>query len=171
LGYIGHFPIRRAFPRIEAASLPSDIALSAAHDFALTPTGDLATVSGVAALPQKVKMCLSLQKGEMLFHRDLGTKIAEYYALLHDSPWFEHLFKLEVIRQAAIPHVDDLSGHEFTPLQCVERVRNVEILSKAPVNQWLPIRVDLDVKGVGQWQSELSICVPQDSYKGGKQKG
>ena len=165
LAYTAQFPIKQAFPRIEAANLPRDIELTAAHDWALTPTGDLATVSGLASLPQKVKMCLSLQKGEILFHRDLGTRIAEYFALLCDLPWFEYLFKLEVIRQAAIPHIDDLSGQEFTPLQCVERVRNVEILAKTPVNQWLPIRVDFEVKGVGQWQSELSICVPQEAYQ------
>jgi hypothetical protein len=33
-------------------------------------------------------------------------------------------------------------------------------LADAPQNQWLPVRLDLDVRGVGRWQQELSICIP-----------
>jgi hypothetical protein len=35
-----------------------------------------------------------------------------------------------------------------------------EPLADAPVKNWLPIRVDLEVKGLGRWQHELSICIP-----------
>ena len=47
-----------------------------------------------------------------------------------------------------------------TPLQCVTRVRNVELLADMPTKNRLPVRVDLDVQGVGQWTRELSIYVP-----------
>lgn len=124
--------------------------------------GTWATVSGLEALPQQVKTCLSHQKGESLFHRDFGTRFAEYYRLLSDSPWFEHFLKLEVIRQAAIPYVDPVMKRQYTPLQCVDRVFEIKILADAPTNNWLPIRVDLDVKGVGRWQHDLSICVPPE---------
>jgi hypothetical protein len=124
--------------------------------------GDLATVSGVDALPQRVKTCLSHQKGESPFHRDFGTRFAEYYRLLSGSPWFEHFLKLEVIRQAAIPYLDPLSHRQDTPFQCVERVFGIQLLADAPVDNWLPIRVDLDVKGLGRWQREISICVPKE---------
>jgi hypothetical protein len=147
--------------RIRAVDLPTDLALSDDHDLMIAG-GDLATVSGVEALPQQVKTCLSHQKGESPFHRDFGTRFAEYYRVLSGSPWFEHFLKLEVIRQAAIPYRDPLGNRQYTPLQCVERVFGIEILADAPFNNWLPIRVDLDVKGIGRWQRELSVCVPQE---------
>jgi hypothetical protein len=117
-------------------------------------------VSGLEALPQRIKTCLSHQKGESPFHRDFGTRFAEYYRLLRGSPWFEHFLKLEVIRQAAIPYTDAIMSRQYTPLQCVERVFRIDLLADAPTNGWLPIRVDLDVKGLGRWQHELSVCIP-----------
>src|SRR5271155_2548737 len=124
--------------------------------------GNLAMVSGLGALPQRVKTCLSHQKGESPFHRDFGTRFAEYYKLLSASPWFGHFLKLEVIRQAAIPYRDIIMNRQYTPLQCVERVFGIDILAPAPTNNWLPIRVDLDVKGVGRWERELSVHIPQE---------
>lgn len=159
--YIASCPVQHKFPRIDAASLEADLALSASNDL-IIEKGDLRLVSGLAALPQKIRMGLSIQKGELLFDRDLGARLAEYYNLLRGSPWLEHLFKLEVIRQAAIPYTDTLSGMPHTPLQCVERVWGVEVLVEDPKNQSLPIRVDLEVKGVGRWQHEMFIDLPQN---------
>jgi hypothetical protein len=160
-GYLVRCPVLQAAERIRAADLPADLALSDKHD--LTLRGDtIATVSGFAALPQKVKTCLSHQQGESPFYPDAGTRFAEYYRLLSGSPWFEQFLKLEVIRQAAIPYVDRIHNREYTPLQCVERVFEIKILADAPINNWLPIRIELGVKGVGQWEHELSICVPQE---------
>jgi hypothetical protein len=160
-GYIVRCPVLPSAHRIRAADLPTDLALSEKHDLMLE-RGDLGTVSGVDALPQRVKTCLSHQKGESPFHRDFGTRFAEYYRLLSGSPWFEHFLKLEVIRQAAIPYLDPLSHRQDTPFQCVERVFGIQLLADAPVDNWLPIRVDLDVKGLGRWQREISICVPKE---------
>ncbi len=160
-GYLVRCPVLPSADRIRAADLPMDLALSDSHDLMLK-NGDLATVSGLEALPQKVKMCLSHQKGESLFHRDFGTRFAEYYNLLSGSPWFEQFLKLEVIRQAAIPYIDTIMNRQDTPLQCVERVFGIEILANAPTKNWLPIRVDFDVKGLGRWKRDLSVCVPQE---------
>ena len=161
----GGYTVRCAvFPsadRIRAADLPTDLALSENHDL-LLKGGDIATVSGLEALPQQVKTCLSHQKGESPFHRDFGTRFAEYYMLLSGSPWFERYLKLEVIRQAAIPYIDTISNRQYTPLLCVERVFGVETLASAPTKNWLPIRVDLSVKGLGRWQHDLSVCIPQE---------
>jgi len=159
-GYIIRCPVLPSADRIRAADLPTDFALSGKHDLTIKG-GTIATVSGLEALPQRVKTCLSHQKGESLFHRDFGTRFAEYYRLLSGSPWFEHFLKLEVIRQAAIPYIDTTMKRQYTPLQCVERVFAIKILADAPINNWLPIRVDLDVKGLGRWQHDLSVCVPQ----------
>jgi hypothetical protein len=121
----------------------------------------IAVVSGLDALPQHIKTRLSLQKGESLFYPDFGIRFAEYYNLFAGSLWFGHLLKLELIRQVAIPNVDVIMNRQYTPLMCVERVFAIETLADTPKNNWLPIRVDLQIKGVGRWQCELSICIPQ----------
>ncbi|MGY3447165.1 hypothetical protein [Bradyrhizobium sp. USDA 4473] len=161
----GYEAVASSAERIRAADLPTDFALSEKHDLFITERGNIAEVSGVEALPQKIKTCLSSQKGESPFHKDFGTRIPEYFRLLAGSPWFEQYLKLEVIRQAAIPYVDPLYSRQYTPLLCVERVFGVKLLADAPTNNWLPIRLDLDVKGLGRWQHELSICVPKEDVR------
>jgi hypothetical protein len=160
-GYLVKCPVGPAFPRIEAQRLGSDLAISPkTNDLYLDAKGNIARVSGLDALPQKVRSCLSLQRGESPFHGDFGVRLAQYFDAFRGSPWLGQLLKLEVIRQAAIPYHDAVLKRDYTPLQCVERVRAVEALADAPENQWLPVRVDFDVRGVGRWQRELSICVP-----------
>ena len=99
-----------------------------------------------------MKTCLSHQKGESPSHQDFGTRFAEYYRLLSSSLWFEHFLKLEVRRQ--FPTATRFSHRQYTPLQCVARVLGVEVLATAPTNDWLPVRVDLNVKGVGSGRIE-----------------
>jgi hypothetical protein len=130
-GYIVRCPVLPGADRIRAADLPKDFALSDNHDLTVK-SGTIAMVSGLEALPQRIKTCLSHQKGESPFHRDFGTRFAEYYRLLSDSPWFEDLLKLEIIRQAAIPYIDTVNNRQYTPLLCVEHVYGIEILANAP---------------------------------------
>jgi hypothetical protein len=158
-GYLVRCPVLPSADRIRAADLPSSWALSDSHDIMLK-NGNWAMVSGLEALPQQVKTCLSHQKRESPLHHDFGTRFAEYYRLLSGSPWFEQFLKLEVIRQAAIPYIDPVHNRQYTPLLCVERVFGIELLAETPTNNWLPIRIDLKVKGVGRWKHDLSVCVP-----------
>jgi hypothetical protein len=147
---------------IHVLELPTDLALSDDHDLFLSSRGDIATVSGVDALPQRLKTCLSHQKGESPFHHDAGTRLGEYYRLLSDSPWFEHFLKLELMRLVAIPYIDQISGTQNTPLLCIEQVFGIQLLADAPTNNWLPVRVDLQVKGLGRRQYDLSIYIPAE---------
>jgi len=162
--YIVTCPVLPSADRVRAVDLPKTWALSDTHDLT-TQGGNWAMVSGLEALPQQVKTCLSHQKGESPLHRHFGTRFADYYRLFSGSPWFGQVVKLEVIRQAAIPYDDPISHRQYTPLQCVERVLGIEILASAPTKGWLPIRVDLDIKGVGRWQHELSVCVPLEPIR------
>ena len=163
-GYLVRCPVFPSANRIPVTDLPKTWALSDSHDLMLQ-SGHWATVSGLDALPQQVKTCLSHQRGESPFHRDFGTRFAEYYNLLAGSPWFDRYLKLEVIRQATIPYIDPTNNRQYTPLLCVERVFGVEVLASAPTDNWLPIRVDLDVKGVGKWQHELSVYISSESIR------
>ena len=73
------------------------------------------------------------------------------------------ILKLEVIRQAAIPYHDNVQNREYTPLPCIERVWQVELLAETPENHRLPVRLDLDVAGVGRQQYEIPIYIPDES--------
>lgn len=158
-GYIVQCPVSSSFPRVTVQSLPVDLVLSKDHDLEFK-NGDLAFVSGLEALPQKIQMSLSLQKGESPFHLDYGSRFAEYYGEFLTTPWIGRLLKLEVIRQSAIPYTDPALNRQYTPFQCIERVWGIEVLSDVPNNQWLPIRVDLGVKGLGRRQYNVSVFVP-----------
>lgn len=152
-------PLEPHFPRIDGRTLPRDFALSPSNDLKLEKC-DIATVSGLDALPQRIRNVLSVQRGEMFFHREFGTRLGEYYHLLLGSPWFQHFLKLEVIRQASIPRVDTVQERSYTPLLCVDRVHAVKTLAEQPVNHWLPIRVELEVKDVGRWSHDVAIFIP-----------
>lgn len=158
-GYVVSCQVRESFPRISAHNLPTDLALSDTHDMFVV-NGKLATVSGLAALPQKIKMCLSILRGEMLFNRTFGTRIKEYFDLFHDSPWFQRLIQLEVIRMACIPYSDSITQRAYTPLHSVSRVLSIEQLPSEPADNWLPFRFHLEVEGVGPWQCDIPIFVP-----------
>ena len=146
-GYTVRCPDFSRAARIPAADIPMSWALSDSHNLT-TNNGDWAMVSGVDALPQKVKTCLSHQVGESPLHQDFGTRFAEYYNLLAGSLWFDRYVNLEVIRQAAIPYIDPTNNQQYTPLLCVERVFGIQILSNTPTNNRLPIRVNLRVQGL-----------------------
>jgi hypothetical protein len=41
-------------------------------------------------------------------------------------------------------------------------MRDIEVLADAPTNQRLPIRITLDVHGVGRWQHDIPIFIHAD---------
>lgn len=163
-GYTVRCPIFPSANRIPAADLPKRWAHSYGNDL-MAQSGNWTMVSGLDALPDQVKTCLSHQRGESPFHPDFGARFAEYFNLLSGSAWFDRYLKLEVIRQAAIPYIDPTNNQQYTSLLCVERVFGVETLATAPTKNWLPVRVDLDVKGVGRWQRNLPVCIPSDPIR------
>ncbi len=159
-GYIVSCRVCEDFPRISAHKLPMSHALNDAHD-TFVVNGKWARVSGLAALPQRIKTCLSMLRGESPFHPTFGTRINEYSDLFQDSPWLPRLIKLEVIRMACIPYSDSTTRKAYTPLQSVLRVRSIEQLPSEQTGNWLPFHFELEVEGVGPWQRDISIFVPR----------
>lgn len=148
-------------PHVDAQALGRDFSVEPkTNDLHRDKLGNIAVVSGVDALPQRIRSCLSTQRGESPFFGEYGVRTGYFFDAFRGSPWLAQMVKLEVIRQATVPYYDEKRKQDLTPLQCVERVRKVEALAETPENQWLPIRVDLDVCGVGRWQNELSIFIP-----------
>lgn len=85
-------------------------------------------VSSIAALPQKVMMCLSMRRDESPCFQGFGSRLSEYGVNYMGSPWLEELLKLDIVRLAPIPYPSPISKESYTPLMCVERVFRVAIL-------------------------------------------
>ncbi len=160
-GYSLLCPVAPGAPRVDAQKIGSSLALHPeTNDLYVNERGSIARVSGVDYLPQRVREVLSMQRGESPFAPAYGMRFFEYFEAYRGSPWLDLLFKLDVVRQASIPFEDRLTGRMDTPLQCVTRVRNVDLLANMPTKNRLPVRVDFDVQGVGPWTRELSIYMP-----------
>ncbi len=160
-GYSLRCPVAPSTPRLDAQNIGTGLALHPeTNDLYADKKGDIARVSGVDYLPQRLREVLSMQRGESPFWLTFGMRFFEYFEAYRGSPWLDLLFKLDVVRQAAIPYRDDVTRQTRTPLQCVTRVRNVEILADAPTKNRLPVRLDLDVQGIGAWTQEVAVYVP-----------
>jgi hypothetical protein len=154
--------VRSPVVRKRAQDLGRDLALTEDGDI-FTKDGHMATISGLAALPQKVRACLSFQKGEDATAPEFGARVSEFYALYKGSPWIDRLCKLEAIRMAAIPCRDSSLKDEYTPLQCVNRVLGFQLLegpkSEEWSGRWCPARITAEVKGVGLWTADIKVFV------------
>lgn len=160
-GYSLLCPIEPSFPRVDVKALGGDMALHpVTHDIYLDDKGNIARVSGLEYLPQKVQSLLSMQRGENVFAPTAGVRFFEYFEAFAGSPWLSLLLKLDVIRQSAIPYTDSITRRQYIPLRCIIRVYNVELLSEIPKESRLPVRLDFEVQGLGRWQREISVYRP-----------
>lgn len=146
-----------SFPRTPAAELPMDFSLSAKHDL-IAENSSIATVSGLAALPQKLLTCLSMRRGESPIHPNFGSRLADYWSNFVGSPWLDELLKLDVVRLASIPYGDPMMKREYTPLMCVERVDTVRVAGE-PNERRLPVHLELEATGFGSWSRDLAVHI------------
>jgi hypothetical protein len=160
-GYSLLCPVAPSSLRVDVKDLGSSFALHPeTGDWYADGRGNLARVSGLEYLPQKVQSLLSVQRGESAFNPTFGIRFFEYFETFKGSPWLALLLKLDVVRQAAIPYTDSMLQRQDTPLRCVARVHSLELLSETPNENRLPVRVDLEVQGFGRWQRDLSVYLP-----------
>ena len=155
-------PITASVPKIDVNRLPMDLALGDDHDL-LFVNGGIGRVSGLDALPQKIKTCLSTSQGESWFAPSFGTRIREYTIDFFGSPWLPRLIKLEAIRMAAIPYSDSLGiSPPVPPLRCVRRVKAIDQIDSKGQDGWFKFRFQLDIEGLGEWVSEIPIFISRD---------
>ena len=159
--YTLHCPIKPAFPRIDVHKIGSSFAMHPdTNDLYLDEKGSIARVSGLDYLPQKIRSCLSIQRNESVFNPNYGMRFFEYFEEFKGSPWLSSLLKLDLIRMAALPYSDELLKRQHTPLLCVSRVRDFELLSEVVTDHRLPVRLDLDIEGFGDWKHETTVYMP-----------
>jgi hypothetical protein len=156
-----HFVCNVAPPaaRISAHRLPSRMAESPVDGDIFVERGSIARVSGLASLPQMLKNTMSLVRGEAFPDLDEGAVFSDYYAAFRNSPWLRRLFMLEVIRLSSIARQPVTAKSETTPLLCVDRVRDLELLDPSPRDRRLRLRLEFDVSGVGAWSGEIPVLV------------
>ena len=137
-GYSLLCPVAPGFPRNDVQKLGSSLATHPdTNDLYVDEKGHIARVSGLDYFPQRVREVLSMQRGESPFSPTFGMRFFEYFEAYRGSPWLDLLFKLDVVRQASIPFKDRLD-QQYTPLQGVTRIRNVELLADTPTKNRLP---------------------------------
>ena len=86
-GYSLLCPISPSFSRIDAQKLGSDMALHPdTNDLYLNAKGNIARVSSLEALPQRVRSVLSMQHGESPFNPTFGMRFFEYFEAYRGSP-------------------------------------------------------------------------------------
>ena len=159
-GYLVLCQVEARFPRVDVQNLGSDMALHPVTRDLYVENGNIARVSNLAYLPQKVEATLSMQQGENVFAPGFGVRFFEYFKTFRGSPWLDFLLMLDVVRQASIPFTDSILGNAYLPLKCVTRVRGVELISDTVTDHRLPVRVDFDVQGLGRWQRDISVYMP-----------
>jgi hypothetical protein len=157
-GVVVDLHVRDRFPRERAQDLGADIALGENGDL-IYRDGDFALVSGVDAVPQKIRLCLWHQRGQPFYPAAFGSRMAEYHRLYRGTPWLDQLLKLEAVRLASIPYTEDRSGKEYTPFQCVESVRSVHVVERECKPDWIVSWIELNVLGLGPWASEVPLFV------------
>lgn len=152
--------VEERFPRVDARKLEHTMATNTANDL-FVKNGDIAMVSGLESLPQRIKNALSMMQGESPFHPKAGSRLKEYFDAFEKSPWLQRWVKLEVVRLACIPYYDRAQRTVYPLIPSVLQVLEVEQVSPERTTQWQDFRFKLDVQGVGAWEQVISIFVPQ----------
>ena len=93
--YTARCPIGPSAERIPAQEMPSEFAISPRTDVLYLSKGNIARVSGVQALPQRIKSALSFIRGEGPFDPTQGSRLQEYYWRFRKTPWPEEVFQIE----------------------------------------------------------------------------
>lgn len=156
------FPIRARFPIEDANALAPTLSSSASNDLVLEK-GDLAMVSGIASLPQRIKQALSYVQGESKWNPKAGSRLKEFFDDFGDSPWLERWMKLDVIRLACVPYLDFASKRPYTLIPSVRYVEAVEILPGERRGDWQSVRLKLEVEGIGPWENVVPVFMPAGS--------
>ena len=152
--------VEQRFQRVDVRKLGQTMATNAANDL-FVKDGNVAMVSGLDSLPQRIKNALSMLQGESPVHPKAGSRLKEYFDAFENSPWLQRWVKLEVVRLACIPYYDRVQQKVYPLVPSVLQVLGVEQIPPERTAQWQDFRFKLDVQGVGVWEHVIAIFVPQ----------
>ena len=128
---------------INPTTIGSDIELGENGDI-LVENGDFKTVSGIKNAIQKISTVLSIQKGELFYHREYGSIINKYYNKhKSDIHLFSRLMKLEISRLTTIPSEYN-KPQSAAPLSFINRIIDINIKSAELINKRIDVGCKLD---------------------------
>lgn len=152
--------VKDSFTRANVHDLESTIATGSLNDL-LVESGNIAMVSGVGALAQRIKQMLSMLQGESPFNPKAGSRIKAYFDDFGDSPLLERWIKLDVIRLTCVPYYDAILKKAYTLVPSVRCVQEIVVLAGARDGDWQKVRFRLNVEGLGTWEDVIPIFMPR----------
>ncbi|MEE4220267.1 hypothetical protein V2I93_04020 [Pseudomonas viridiflava] len=125
-------------------------------------------LDGMDAMMSLFSNVLSLAHGTWFADLKSGSFISDYHERYSDSAWLSRLIMMEIIRLSFVPRKSRTADKQVAPLAWVNRVNSVCTPSFELTEQYLSIRIDAELEGVGNWSGELPvfICTPEQLHKG-----
>jgi len=126
--------------------------------------GRFGMVKGEDYAKQTIIFTLSSEFGDWLSSPLFGSYTSYYYWSYKDNASFlKRLLKLEITRLISIPHKSSSGKEEAPPLNFINRILDVDILSLDLVRNRLPIKLKLEWGDGKMWEDTMSIRIkPQE---------
>jgi len=146
-------------------------------DIAIDPiiiNGDFALLRGENCAKQIIMLTLSTNFGDMWYSPSFGSYLSLYYWTFgNDLEILKRLFKLEITRLIAIPYLGDpnspfyiSSDDDRQPLDFINRVISVDILSDELRDDKISIQLNLEWGNGKLWEDEIDIYItPKNSLE------
>lgn len=146
-GYEVHFILEAEVPRRDASKIKTLCA------------DTLKRLEGLEAIIPICQATLGMACGTWFADLDRGSDVSDLYWRYLGSPWFAGLVTMEMIRLSSIPSKPLHGSDATTPMACVNRINRVEIPSFELTDHRLPISVDIELEGIGNWNGTLLVFI------------
>ena len=158
-GYEVHFILEAEVPRRDASKIKTLCA------------DTLKRLEGLEAIIPICQATLGMACGTWFADLDRGSDVSDIYWRYLGSPWFAGLVTMEMIRLSSIPSKPLHGSDATTPMACVNRINRVEIPSFELTDHRLPISVDIELEGIGNWNGTLLVFISSSDELLGKRTG
>lgn len=121
--------------------------------------GDFKIVKGEECAKQIITNMLSISEGDLMFSPIFYSLFSTYFNEFNDNiSLLERLIKLELIRLLSIP----LENNSEPPLNFINRIIKVTIVSNVPKNNKIPINIELEWGDGKNWINDFEIFIKQN---------
>lgn len=124
--------------------------------------GDFKILTGEDAAKQAIMIALSTNFGDMHSAPLFGSFFSHYYWKFKENTFIlKQLIKLEITRLISIPYKDSLNGEFTPPLNFINRVLEIDIMSFEIINSKIPIKIKLEWGDGKLWESIIEIYIEE----------
>lgn len=144
--------------REDPNNLGGDIALGEDGDL-IFEGGDVKIITGIDFAKQLISNNLSLGFGELLLQPTLGSHFSKYFwAYKNNVMLLNRLLKIEITRLVSIPTF----GYDSPPLNFINRIIDVEILSTEINKNRIPVNLKLEWGNGEIWENRIKIYIHKE---------